>query len=94
MNTQQLEDLTVMKKFSRRHFVHASAGLATATALTGCGSNTHSFSPGSNSSAMPGDSGKIVQWYHEYGGKGVQQAANHYANESSNEVEAAKNFAQ
>ena len=43
---------------------------------------------------MPGDSGKIVQWYHEYGGKGVQQAANHYANESSNEVEAAKNFAQ
>ena len=43
---------------------------------------------------MPGDSGKIVQWYNEYGGKGVQQAANHYANESSNEVEAAKNFAQ
>ncbi|GAE76103.1 hypothetical protein JCM18918_1864 [Cutibacterium acnes JCM 18918] len=82
-----------MKKISRRHFLHASAGLA-AAALTGCGSNTHSFSPGSNSSAMPGDSGKIVQWYHEYGGKGVQQAANHYANESSNEVEAAKNFAQ
>mgnify|MGYP003323251964 CR=1 FL=1 len=48
-----------MKKFSRRHFVHASAGLATATALTGCGSNTHSFSPGSNSSAMPGDSGTV-----------------------------------
>jgi multiple sugar transport system substrate-binding protein len=59
-----------MKKFSRRHFVHASAGLATA-ALTGCGSNTHSFSPDSNSSAMPGGSGKIVQWYHEYDGRGV-----------------------
>ncbi|MEK6740460.1 MAG: twin-arginine translocation signal domain-containing protein, partial [Actinomycetota bacterium] len=29
---------------SRRHFLHASAGLA-AAALTGCGSNTHSFSP-------------------------------------------------
>ncbi|MCD1054386.1 twin-arginine translocation signal domain-containing protein [Cutibacterium acnes] len=55
---------------SRRHFLHASAGLATA-ALTGCGSNTHSFSPDSNSSAMPGGSGKIVQWYHEYDGRGV-----------------------
>ena len=83
-----------MKKFSRRHFVHASAGLATATALTGCGSNTHSFSTGSNSSAMPRSSRKIVQWYHEYGGRGVQQAENHYAKRSSNEVETAKNFAQ
>ncbi|AOG27593.1 ABC transporter substrate-binding protein [Cutibacterium avidum] len=65
--------------FSRRHFLSASAGLATAAVLTGCGSNTGSVSTGSKSSAASGGSGKIVQWYHEYGEKGVQQAVNRYA---------------
>ena len=65
--------------FSRRHFLSASAGLATAAVLTACGSNTGGVSTDSKSSAASGGSGKIVQWYHEYGEKGVQQAVNRYA---------------
>ncbi|MDO4411733.1 ABC transporter substrate-binding protein [Cutibacterium sp.] len=65
--------------FSRRHFLGATAGLATAAVLTACGSNTGGVSTGSNSSVASGNSGKIVQWYHEYGEKGVQQAVTRYA---------------
>lgn len=64
---------------SRRHLLTASTGLAAAAVLTACGSNTGGVSTGSGSSSASGGSGKITQWYHEYGEKGVQQAVNRYA---------------
>ncbi len=69
--------------FSRRHFIGAATGLAAAAVLTACGSNSGGVSTGSGSSSASGGSssgsGKLIQWYHEYGENGVQEAVNRYA---------------
>ena len=66
--------------FSRRHFITGATGLAAAAVLSACGSNSGGVSTGSNASASGGSgSAKLIQWYHEYGEKGVQDAVNRYA---------------
>lgn len=66
---------------SRRHLLGAASGLAAAAVLSACGSNSGGVDTGTASSSGPagGSGGKLIQWYHEYGEKGVQEAVNRYA---------------
>lgn len=67
--------------FSRRHFFGAATGLATAAVLSACGSNSGGVATGSSSAPSAGASGtgKLLQWYHEYGEKGTKEAVERYA---------------
>ena len=65
---------------SRRHFFGAATSLAAAAVLSACGSNSGGVDTGSSSSAAAsGGSGKLIQWYHEYGEMGVLEAVKRYA---------------
>ncbi|WP_257477508.1 ABC transporter substrate-binding protein [Acidipropionibacterium jensenii] len=65
--------------FSRRHFIGAVTGLASAAVLSACGSNSGGVETGSSASPSAGGSGKLVQWYHEYGEQGTKEAVQRYA---------------
>ncbi|GAB2481226.1 ABC transporter substrate-binding protein [Jatrophihabitans fulvus] len=54
---------------SRREFLALGGGAVAAALLAACGSNT----------GRGGGSGTLVQWYHQYGEAGTQQAVKRYA---------------
>lgn len=58
---------------SRRMFLRGAGGLAALSTLAACGGNTGRPSGGDSSKPT------IAQWYHQYGEKGTQQAAQKYA---------------
>lgn len=55
--------------FRRRDVLRGVGGLAAAGFLAACGSNT----------GRGGEAGQLNQWYHQYGEKGTQQAAEKFA---------------
>ncbi len=61
------------QRVTRRRVLAAGGGLALATTLAACGSNTGRGSGG------PGGRPALSQWYHQYGEPGTEQAVKRYA---------------
>ncbi|HET8599705.1 MAG TPA: sugar ABC transporter substrate-binding protein [Segeticoccus sp.] len=70
----------------RRTFLALGGGLAAASALAACGSNTGRGPSAGGSTAAASSSGggstvALSQWYHQYGEKGTEQAVKRYASD-------------
>jgi multiple sugar transport system substrate-binding protein len=65
-------DDNVSRVWDRRGVLRAAAGMAALGGLAACGSNTGRDSGG-------GSGKTISRWYHQYGEKGTQQAAQKFA---------------
>ena len=74
------EEVMEQKRVNRRDFLRGAAMVAGATALAAC--STPGEQPGSGQPAG-GDQVTIVQYYHQYGEEGTQQAAKKYADSYS-----------
>lgn len=64
---------------SRRHLLSVGGGLAAATALTACGSNTGRPAASTATPTGPASAAPVWVWYHKYGEDGVEAAVKKWA---------------